>query len=100
MDIQSKNWIYVGYPESAKGYRLLDLDTRDLIINRSVKFHEHPLHHLRYSYDFPYFNFTSPSNDCSLEEQCDEFILPLPNWHKIRKNSSLQMMTPLFMSSY
>jgi hypothetical protein len=44
MKPQSKECIFVGYPEGVKGYRLIDPSTYNLIIERSVWLEESPLH--------------------------------------------------------
>jgi hypothetical protein len=89
MNIQSKPCIFVGYLEDVKGYRLIHLDTHELIINRSVLFDEHPPRHLASSYHVPYFESTSPTNVSYLKEQHDEVLPPLPNWGQRRNKSSL-----------
>lgn len=40
---QRNTYIFLGYLDGFKGYQLLDLDTRDVVI-RSVKFEETPSH--------------------------------------------------------
>jgi hypothetical protein len=82
MDIQRNPFIFVGYPKDVKGYILLHPNTHKLIIIESVLFDEHPPQHLGYSYDFPYFELTSLSNDSALEEKHDEVLPTLPNWGK------------------
>jgi hypothetical protein len=42
MEAQSKECIFVGYPEGVKGYRLLDTTSDTLFIHRSFKFEEGP----------------------------------------------------------
>jgi hypothetical protein len=42
MEAQSKECIFVGYPEGVKGYRLLYTTSDTLFIQRSVKFEEGP----------------------------------------------------------
>jgi hypothetical protein len=42
MEAQSKECIFVGYPEGVKGYRLLYTTSETLFIQRSVNFEEGP----------------------------------------------------------
>jgi hypothetical protein len=44
LDPQSIDYIFVGYPNDVKGYRLIDLSSNWLIIERSVQFEESVLH--------------------------------------------------------
>jgi hypothetical protein len=44
LEPQSVEFIFVGYPEGVKGYRLLDSHTEKFILARSVKFEEESLH--------------------------------------------------------
>jgi hypothetical protein len=44
LDPQSTECIFIGYPNSVKGYRLIDLSSNRLIIERSVQFKESVLH--------------------------------------------------------
>ena len=44
LEPQSKECIFVGYPDDVKGYRLLDPFTNQLFVERIVKFDEGPPH--------------------------------------------------------
>jgi hypothetical protein len=44
LDPQSTECIFVGYPDDVKGYRLIDLSSDQLIIERSVQFEESVSH--------------------------------------------------------
>ena len=72
MDMQSKPCIFVGYPEDVKGYRLLDSDTHELLISRSVRFDERPPQHLVSSYDDPSFELTAPDHETTHENDLEE----------------------------
>lgn len=45
-DSRANSGVFVGYPVHTKGYKVLDLDTRQIVISRDVVFHEHhfPFH--------------------------------------------------------
>ena len=78
--MQSKPCIFVGYPKDVKGYKLLDSDTHELLISRSVRFDERPSQHLVSSYDDPSFELTAPAHENDLEEQSASTHLPLLDW--------------------
>ena len=40
MQPQSIECLFIGYPEESKGFKLLDIKTKQIIIERSVKFDE------------------------------------------------------------
>jgi hypothetical protein len=44
LDPQGTEGIFVGYPDNVKGYRLIDLSSNRLIIERSVQFEESVSH--------------------------------------------------------
>lgn len=44
LEPQSKACMFVGYSDEVKGYRLLDINTEELFIERSVKFNKDILH--------------------------------------------------------
>ncbi|CAL2253642.1 unnamed protein product [Prunus armeniaca] len=62
-DSRARRCIFVGYPTGQKGYRLYDLATKQFIVSRDVKFHEHI---------FPY-SF-APLDD---HQQNSQSVLPL-----------------------
>ena len=99
MDMQSKPCIFVGYPEDVKGYRLLDSDTHELLISRSVRFDERPPQHLVSSYDDPSFELIFPAHENDLEEQSTSTHLPLLDWGQRRTRSSLNRTPRAFMAS-
>lgn len=58
--------VFLGYPPGIKGYRLLDLHTRETFISRDVIFHENI---------FPFHNI---KNKSVLADPFPDFVLPLP----------------------
>lgn len=40
-DSGSRRCVFIGYPTRVKGYKLYDLDTKDVVISRDVMFYEH-----------------------------------------------------------
>ncbi|CAL9025353.1 unnamed protein product [Prunus brigantina] len=62
-DSRARRCIFVGYPTGQKGYRLYDLATKQFIVSRDVKFHEH---------SFPYSS--APRDD---HQQNSQSVLPL-----------------------
>ena len=99
MDMQSKPCIFVGYLEDVKGYRLLDSDTHEMLISRSVRFDERPPQHLVSSYDDPSFELTAPAHENDLEEQSTSTHLPLLDWGQRRTRSSLNRTCRAFMAN-
>ena len=71
LDPKSKRYIFFGYGDGTKGFRLWDPTTRKIIINRDVKFNESSLVHLDGDSrlkqdvvsDFQHIQFESTSND-------------------------------------
>lgn len=39
-DVRAKSYVFLGYPVNQKGFKLLDLSTREFIVSRDVVFHE------------------------------------------------------------
>ncbi|CAL8991399.1 unnamed protein product [Prunus brigantina] len=62
-DSRARRCIFVGYPTGQKGYKLYDLATKQFIVSRDVKFHEHI---------FPYSS--APRDD---HQQNSQSVLPL-----------------------
>eukprot|EP00253_Pinus_taeda_P004912 PITA_04912 len=79
LDPKSKRYIFVGYGDGTKGYRLWDPTTHKIIINRDVKFNESSLVQLDVDNklkqddvsDFEHIQFESTSND-SLDEHSSD----------------------------
>ena len=44
---RARKCVFVGYPPGIKGYKLLDLQSREIFVSRDVVFHEliFPFHH-------------------------------------------------------
>ena len=81
LEPQSKSCMFVGYSDEFKGYRLLDIHTKELFIERSVKFDEDILHALP---DELVTKFPSPLNDEYADETLDHNFdedEPLPVTH-------------------
>lgn len=59
---RSRKYIFIGYPQGKKGWKLYDLDTGDYFVSRDVKFYEHifPFAHPDYS------NSTNEKHDSTL----------------------------------
>ncbi|KAK1439791.1 hypothetical protein QVD17_05611 [Tagetes erecta] len=75
---RGKPGVFLGYPPRTKGYKILDLETRKMVISRDVNFHEE---------HFPFKNVEGESNNGTDEpiivhdcHCCDEFIVtPIEN---------------------
>jgi len=79
LDLKSKRYIFVGYGDGTKGFRLWDPTTRKIIINRDVKFDESSLVQLDVDNklkrddvsDFQHIQFDSTSNDSHDDHSSD-----------------------------
>jgi len=79
LDPKSKRYVFVGYGDGTKGYRLWDPTTRKIIINRDVKFNESSLVQLDVDNrvkqddvsDFQHIQFESSSNDSHDDHSLD-----------------------------
>ena len=79
LDPKSKRYIFVGYGDGTKGFRLWDPTTRKIIINRDVKFDESSLVQLDVNSrlkqddvsDFQHIQFDSISNDSHNDHSSD-----------------------------
>eukprot|EP00253_Pinus_taeda_P034717 PITA_34717 len=79
LDPKSKRYIFVGYGDGTKGFRLWDPTTRKIIINRDVRFNESSLVQLDVDRrlkqddvsDFQHIQFDSFSNDSHNDHSSD-----------------------------
>ena len=105
-DLRLKKCVFLGYKSGTKGYIVLDINSREILVTRNIKFYEHVFpciknhdHDIEKNSTEDDFNFLfEPTSNTITEQHCD-IVDTNQNFQNIRR-SSRNRKAPSFLKDY